>query len=86
MAVLWILNDFVRSRIRIIPLKPGQLNKWMRSSKGLQRLAVNAKAATVLGLIPASSDTVESDPDLGWEKIWIQDEHSGTFFSIRFLG
>ncbi len=35
----------------------------MRSSRTVraQRLAVNAKVATVLGLIPASSDTVESE-------------------------
>ncbi len=42
---------------------------WMRSSRGwmrsiaefLERLAVNAKGATVMGSIPESSDTVESE-------------------------
>jgi hypothetical protein len=36
---------------------------WMRSTvaKWLERLAVNAKVAAVLGSILASSDTVESE-------------------------
>ncbi len=40
---------------------------WMRSSRAVdemsrvERLAVNANVATVLGSIPASSDTVESE-------------------------
>jgi hypothetical protein len=36
----------------------------MRFSRVVERLAVNAKVATVLGSIPASSDTVESE---GWQ-------------------
>ncbi len=47
-AVLWIRTGFGR-------LDPGG-RKWMRS-----RRVVNAKVATVLGPIPASSDTVESE-------------------------
>jgi hypothetical protein len=39
-----------------------------------------------VGSIPASSNTVKSDPDPGWEKIQIQDEHSVSFFCIHFLG
>jgi hypothetical protein len=43
-----------------------KLYKWASISewnlaKWLERLAVNAKVATVLGSIPASSDTVESE-------------------------
>jgi hypothetical protein len=38
---------------------------WMRSSRvvvrGLEHLTANAAVATVLGSIPASSDTVESE-------------------------
>ncbi len=35
--------------------------KWMRSiAEWLQHLTVNAKVATVLGSLPASSDTMES--------------------------
>jgi hypothetical protein len=33
----------------------------MRSSRGLQRLTANAKVGTVLGSIPATSDTAESE-------------------------
>jgi hypothetical protein len=33
---------------------------WMRSSRVVESLTVNAVVATVLGTIPASSDTVES--------------------------
>ncbi len=33
----------------------------MRLSEWLERLTVNAVVATVVGLIPASSDTVESE-------------------------
>ncbi len=33
----------------------------MKLAKWLERLAVNAKISTVLGSIPASSDTVEPD-------------------------
>jgi len=47
-AVLWIRTGFGR-------LDTGG-QKWMRSSR-----VVNAKVATVLGSIPASSDTVESE-------------------------
>ncbi len=47
-AVLWI-------RIGLGRQNPGG-QKWMRSSR-----MVNAKVATVLGSIPASSDTVESE-------------------------
>ncbi len=42
-------------------------NVWMTSNGGrdlaywLKRLTANVKVATVLGLIPASSDTVESE-------------------------
>jgi hypothetical protein len=38
---------------------------WVRSiAEWLERLAVNVKAATVLDLIPASSDTEDSE---GWQ-------------------
>ncbi len=36
-------------------------NMWMRSSRVVERLTANAKVATVLGSITASSDTVESE-------------------------
>ncbi len=35
--------------------------QWMRSSRLLERLPANAEVATVLGSIPASSDTTESE-------------------------
>jgi hypothetical protein len=35
--------------------------KFQKSKEWLERLAVNAKAATVLDSIPASSNTVESE-------------------------
>ncbi len=44
-------NDETRSEIQ---MSGSDLAKW------LERLAVNAKVATVLGSIPASSDTVGS--------------------------
>jgi hypothetical protein len=34
---------------------------WMRLADWLEQLTVNAKVATVLGSIPASSDTVASE-------------------------
>jgi hypothetical protein len=35
---------------------------WMRSSRvWLERLAVKAKRATIMGSIPSSSDTVETE-------------------------
>ncbi len=34
---------------------------WVRSSRVVERRTVNAEVATVLGLIPASSDAVESE-------------------------
>jgi hypothetical protein len=45
-------------------------NKWMRSSQWLERLAANAVVATVLGSIPASSDSVESE-GRQMEQCWI---------------
>jgi hypothetical protein len=34
---------------------------WMKSSRAVERLTANVNVATVLGSIPASSDTVESE-------------------------
>jgi hypothetical protein len=46
----------------LISVAVGKLSQWMRCSREwLQRLTVNAKVATVLSTIPASSDTIKSD-------------------------
>jgi hypothetical protein len=41
--------------IQVVFVQVDEVSKW------LERLAVNAKVATVLGSIPASSDTLESE-------------------------
>ncbi len=49
------LRDQPRTIFRNIDFTRRSLAKW------LERLAVNAKVATALGSIPASSDTVEAE-------------------------
>ncbi len=48
------------SRILHVILE-NKLKMWMKFSEWLERLITNAKVATVLGSVPASYDTMESE-------------------------
>ncbi len=52
----------------LISVAIGKLSQWMRCTvaEWLQRLIANAKVATVLSSIPASSDSIKSDAGGGW--------------------
>ena len=60
--ILWINKGRQPADFLYISLKGGATKLWMRYNRVvIECLAVNAKVAIVLGSIPASSDTVESE-------------------------
>jgi hypothetical protein len=57
---VWMRSNRVVDEMAELWMRSSRL--WMRSSRVvIERLAANAKVATVLGAIPASSDAVESE-------------------------